>query len=73
MPDLLDFEEPIGILLKEIEALSMLAVSDDRDREIDRLEKRIDGIRGELYKNADAVAARAGGPPPGPADDARLC
>src|SRR6186713_569338 len=50
MPDLLDFEEPIGILLKEIEALSMLAVSDDRDREIARLEKRIDGIRGELYK-----------------------
>ena len=51
MPDLLEFEEPIGVLLKEIEALSMLAASDDRDREIARLEKRVDAIRGELYKN----------------------
>jgi acetyl-CoA carboxylase carboxyl transferase subunit alpha len=51
MPDLLEFEEPIGILLKEIEALSTLAVSDDRDREIARLEKRIAVIRGELYQN----------------------
>ncbi len=51
MADLLEFEEPIGILLKEIEALSMLAPSDDRDREIARLETRVDGIRGELYKN----------------------
>ena len=24
MPDLLEFEEPIGVLLKEIEAMSML-------------------------------------------------
>ena len=51
MPDLLEFEEPIGVLLKEIEALSMLAASDDRDREVARLEKRIDVIRGELYQN----------------------
>ncbi|MGH9384860.1 MAG: acetyl-CoA carboxylase carboxyltransferase subunit alpha [Vicinamibacterales bacterium] len=51
MPDLLEFEEPIGILLKEIEALSMLPVSDDRDREIARLARRVDSIRGELYKN----------------------
>jgi acetyl-CoA carboxylase carboxyl transferase subunit alpha len=51
MPDLLEFEEPIGILLKEIEALSMLPVSEDRDREIARLARRVDSIRGELYKN----------------------
>ena len=38
MPDLLEFEEPIGVLLKEIEALSMLPPSDERDREIARLE-----------------------------------
>jgi len=50
MPELLDFEEPIGVLLKEIEALAMVAVSDDRDREIARLEQRVDAIRGELYK-----------------------
>jgi acetyl-CoA carboxylase carboxyl transferase subunit alpha len=51
MPDLLEFEEPIGILLREIEALSMLPVSEDRDREIARLARRVDQIRGELYKN----------------------
>jgi acetyl-CoA carboxylase carboxyl transferase subunit alpha len=50
MPDLLEFEEPIAILLKEIEALSMLPVSDDRDREIAQLARRVDSIRGELYK-----------------------
>jgi acetyl-CoA carboxylase carboxyl transferase subunit alpha len=50
MADLLEFEEPIGILLKEIEALSQLGVSEDRDREIARLEQRVDVLRGELYK-----------------------
>jgi acetyl-CoA carboxylase carboxyl transferase subunit alpha len=54
MPDLLDFEEPIGVLLKEIEALSMLPTTEDRNREIKRLEQRIDAIRGELYKNLSA-------------------
>ena len=34
----LEFEEPIGILLKEIEALSMLPRSEQRDRDIARLE-----------------------------------
>ncbi len=51
MPDLLEFEEPIAVLLKEIEALSTLAISDDRDREIARLETRVNAIRSELYKN----------------------
>ncbi len=51
MPDLLEFEEPIAILLKEVEALSMLAATEERDREIARLSARIDSIRGELYKN----------------------
>jgi hypothetical protein len=40
MADLLEFEEPIGILLKEIEALSMLPATEDRNREIARLERR---------------------------------
>ena len=54
MADLLEFEEPIAILLKEIEALSMLPRTEDRNREIARLEKRIDSIRLELYKNLTA-------------------
>jgi len=49
--DLLEFEEPIGGLLKEIEALSLLAATEDRDREIARLEKRVHAMRADLYKN----------------------
>ncbi len=51
MPDLLEFEEPIGELLKEIEALSTLAPSEERDREIARLEGRVNSMRGDLYRN----------------------
>jgi acetyl-CoA carboxylase carboxyl transferase subunit alpha len=51
MPDLLEFEEPIGELLKEIEALATLVPSEDRDREIARLEGRVNTMRGDLYKN----------------------
>jgi acetyl-CoA carboxylase carboxyl transferase subunit alpha len=49
MPDLLEFEEPIGILLKEIEALSMLPSTADRLRDIARLQDRITSIRQDLY------------------------
>ena len=51
MADLLEFEEPIGELLKEIEALSTLEPSEDRDREIARLEGRVSAMRGDLYRN----------------------
>ena len=51
MPELLEFEEPIGELLKEIEALAALDPSEDRDREIARLESRVDTMRGDLYRN----------------------
>ena len=51
MPDLLEFEEPIGVLLKEIEALSALEASEERDREIARLETRVDAMRTDLYRN----------------------
>jgi len=51
MPDLLEFEEPIGVLLKEIEALAALEPSEDRDREIARLESRVNDMRGDLYRN----------------------
>lgn len=49
MPELLDFEEPIGVLLKEIEALSMLPETEQRRNDIARLHERIASIRAELY------------------------
>jgi acetyl-CoA carboxylase carboxyl transferase subunit alpha len=51
MPDLLEFEEPIGVLLKEIEALSMLPRTPERERSIASLRTRADEIRVELYSN----------------------
>jgi acetyl-CoA carboxylase carboxyl transferase subunit alpha len=45
----LDFEEPIAVLMKEVEALSLLPRTDARDREIETLQKRMRSIRGELY------------------------
>ncbi|MGD9904639.1 MAG: acetyl-CoA carboxylase carboxyltransferase subunit alpha [Vicinamibacterales bacterium] len=49
MADLLEFEEPIGVLQKEIEALSMLPSTPERRRDIARLEERITSIRRDLY------------------------
>ena len=54
MPELLEFEEPIGVLLKEIEALSMLPRTPERERSIDSLRRRADEIRVELYANLTA-------------------
>lgn len=47
--DTLEFEEPIAVLLKEIEALSMLPQTPQRQQEIDGLNRRIDQIRGDIY------------------------
>jgi acetyl-CoA carboxylase carboxyl transferase subunit alpha len=47
--DLLEFEEPIGVLLKEIEALSMLPRTPERERSIESLRRRADEIRTEVY------------------------
>jgi acetyl-CoA carboxylase carboxyl transferase subunit alpha len=49
--DLLEFEEPIGVLLKEIEALSMLPRTPERERSIESLRRRADEIRTEVYAN----------------------
>jgi acetyl-CoA carboxylase carboxyl transferase subunit alpha len=49
--DLLEFEEPVGVLLKEIEALSMLPRTPERERSIASLRRRADEIRAELYAN----------------------
>jgi acetyl-CoA carboxylase carboxyl transferase subunit alpha len=48
-PDILEFEEPIGVLLKEIEALSMLPHTAERQQSIDRLHRRIESIRAQIY------------------------
>jgi acetyl-CoA carboxylase carboxyl transferase subunit alpha len=48
-PDTLEFEEPIAILLKEVEALSLMPPTPDRQQTIDRLHRRIESIRAELY------------------------
>jgi acetyl-CoA carboxylase carboxyl transferase subunit alpha len=47
--ELLEFEEPVGVLLKEIEALGMLPTTPERDREIESLRRRADMIRAEIY------------------------
>ncbi len=49
-PDTLEFEEPVALLLKEVEALSMLPRTPERQRSIDSLNRRVDEIRGEIYK-----------------------
>src|SRR5919202_7143584 len=48
-PDTLEFEEPIAVLLKEIEALSMLPHTPQRQSEIDGLNRRIESIRADIY------------------------
>jgi acetyl-CoA carboxylase carboxyl transferase subunit alpha len=49
MADLLDFEEPVGVLLKEIEAIGMMPPTPDRAAAIARLEARATELRAELY------------------------
>ncbi len=48
--DTLEFEEPVAVLLKEIEALSMLPRTPQRVDDIGRLQRRAEEIRGELYR-----------------------
>ena len=48
-PETLDFEEPIAVLLKEIEALKKLPRTDARERQIEALERRIETTRAQLY------------------------
>jgi acetyl-CoA carboxylase carboxyl transferase subunit alpha len=47
--DTLEFEEPIAVLLKEIEALSLLPKTPERDGEIASLQRRIESIRADIY------------------------
>jgi acetyl-CoA carboxylase carboxyl transferase subunit alpha len=50
-PETLEFEEPIAVLLKEIEALTLLPRTDARDREIETLQRRMTSVRAELYRS----------------------
>jgi acetyl-CoA carboxylase carboxyl transferase subunit alpha len=50
-PETLEFEEPIAVLLKEIEALSMLPPTPERLRSIDSLRHRIESIRADIYQH----------------------
>jgi acetyl-CoA carboxylase carboxyl transferase subunit alpha len=47
-PDTLEFEEPVALLLKEVEALSL---TPDRQRSIDSLQARIESIRADIYQH----------------------
>jgi acetyl-CoA carboxylase carboxyl transferase subunit alpha len=51
MPEPLEFEEPIAVLLKEIEALEALPRTDAGDREIEQQRRRVEAVRGELYRS----------------------
>ena len=50
-PDTLDFEEPIAVLLKEIEALKMSPRTSERQEEITSLGTRVDQVRREIFAN----------------------
>src|SRR4051812_20699835 len=50
-PETLDFEEPIAIVLKEIETLNQQPQTDARDREIESLQRRLVSVRSDLYKS----------------------
>ena len=47
--DTLDFEEPVAVLLKEIEAMSLMPQTPERQAAIKRLEARAMELRAELY------------------------
>jgi acetyl-CoA carboxylase carboxyl transferase subunit alpha len=51
MPDTLDFEEPIAALLKEIDTLNAQPATDARNRAIEALQRRIEKVRGDLYRS----------------------
>ena len=50
MPELLDFEEPIAELMKELDLLAAQPRTDSNARAIDALNKRISDKRAEIYR-----------------------
>jgi acetyl-CoA carboxylase carboxyl transferase subunit alpha len=51
MAELLDFEEPVGVLLKEIEALNLMPQTPDRRAAIEQLERRMREVRREIFSS----------------------
>jgi acetyl-CoA carboxylase carboxyl transferase subunit alpha len=51
MPELLDFEEPIAELVKELDLLTALPRTDSNARSIDALTRRINEKRAEIYRS----------------------
>ncbi|HEY6362505.1 MAG TPA: acetyl-CoA carboxylase carboxyltransferase subunit alpha [Vicinamibacterales bacterium] len=47
--DILEFEEPLAVLLKEVEALSMLPQTPERQRSIESLHRRVEEVRADIY------------------------
>jgi acetyl-CoA carboxylase carboxyl transferase subunit alpha len=54
MPDTLDFEEPVAVLLKEIEALRLMPQTPERLESIAQLEARANELRVEIYAGLGA-------------------
>lgn len=50
-PETLDFEEPIAVVLKEIDALRLRPHTSERQQEIGALKKRVEQVRHEIYAN----------------------
>jgi acetyl-CoA carboxylase carboxyl transferase subunit alpha len=50
----LEFEEPIGALLKQIDTLAQLPRTDAGDREIEALKRRMETVRADLYRSLTA-------------------
>ena len=49
--EILEFEDPIGAILKEIEALTELPRTDANERQIKVLQRRVETVRAELYRS----------------------
>jgi acetyl-CoA carboxylase carboxyl transferase subunit alpha len=47
----LDFEEPLAVLHKEIEAIGLMPKTPERERSIETLRRRAEELRIEIYKN----------------------
>jgi acetyl-CoA carboxylase carboxyl transferase subunit alpha len=51
--DTLDFEEPVAVLLKEIEAMRMMPQTPERQASIAQLDARVDEIRAEIFSRLE--------------------
>lgn len=52
--EFLEFEEPIGVVMKEIDAVATRSPSPERDRELASLKERLTSVRREIYQHLTA-------------------